>query len=321
MPYTVSVVVCAYTADRREALRDALRTLTVQTTPPSEVIAVIDHNAALLDWVREQMPDVLAIPSDQARGLAGARNTGVLAASGELVAFLDDDARAEPDWLERLGRAYDDPRVVGAGGAVVPEFEHGRPRWMPEEFDWVVGCSYRGLPTTIGPVRNLIGCNMSFRRDALVRAGGFPDGMGRLGANGIGCEETELCIRLKRQRPDDVLLYDPDARVSHRVPAARARLRYFVTRCHAEGASKAEVARRCGISGATASERAYTRRTLPVGILVGLRDSVRGDAAGIARAGAIMLGLLATAGSFVSSSPSWIGAGRREIVRPAVAGR
>jgi glycosyltransferase involved in cell wall biosynthesis len=321
MSHTVSVVVCAYTADRREALRAALRSLSVQTVAPSEVIAVIDHNPGLLEWVREQMPEVRVIPSDHAPGLAGARNTGVLAASGELVAFLDDDARAEPDWLERLHRAYDDPQVVGAGGAVVPEFEHGRPRWMPEEFDWVVGCTYRGLPTTTEPVRNLIGCNMSFRRDALLRAGGFPDGMGRLGANAIGCEETELCIRIQHQRQDAVFIYDPDARVGHRVPAARAGLRYFVTRCRAEGASKAEVARRCGISRATASERAYTRHTLPAGIRAGLRDSLRGDLAGIARAGAIMLGLLATAGGFAVSSPSVIRAGRRPIARPVTVAR
>jgi hypothetical protein len=219
------------------------------------------------------------------------------------VAFLDDDARAASDWVERLGNAYRNPRVIGAGGAVLPEFEAGRPGWLPEEFDWVVGCTYRGLPCDPSPVRNLIGCNMSFRREALRAAGGFSPGLGRVNANGSGCEETDLCIRLKQADPEGVLLYDPSMRVSHRVPRARASLGYFVTRCRAEGVSKAAVARRCGASGALESERAYTRRTIPAGIRNGLTAFLAGDFAGLARAAAIVLGLLVTAGGFASATP------------------
>jgi hypothetical protein len=192
--------------------------------------------------------------------------------------------------------------VVGAGGAVLPEFEAQRPRWMPEEFDWVVGCSYRGLPSERSSVRNLIGCNMSFRRDALDRVGGFSSGLGRVASDGVGCEETELCIRLMRQVPDAVLLYDPAARVRHRVPRARSSLGYFVTRCRAEGLSKAEVVRRCGVSRGLQSERTYTRRTLPAGVRDGLVASLRGDLSGLARAAAIVLGLSATASGFAAAS-------------------
>ncbi len=296
---SVSVVVCAYSDDRRAALLASITSLAAQTSVPAEVIVVVDHNPSLLEWVRVHAPQVTAIASDQANGLAGARNTGVRAATGEVVAFLDDDARAAPDWLHRLGRAYQDPRVLGVGGAVVPEFERGRPSWLPEEFDWVVGCTYRGLPTEPAGVRNLIGCNMSFRREALQRTGGFVDGMGRMGADRGGCEETELCIRIRRELPDSVLIYDPGATVHHHVPATRARLGYFVSRCHAEGVSKAEVARRCGPGEGLDSERAYTRRTLPAGVAAGLAASLRGDLAGATRAGTILLGLVVTAAGFL----------------------
>ncbi|MGH2889990.1 MAG: glycosyltransferase family 2 protein [Solirubrobacteraceae bacterium] len=313
----MSTVVCAYSDERRAALLEAIGSLAAQTLSPAEVIVVVDHNPALLHWVRACAPEVMAvvgrpprltvIASEQVRGLAGARNTGVLAASGDVVSFLDDDARAAPDWVWRLCSAYGEPRVLGVGGAVVPEFERGRPRWMPEEFDWVVGCTYLGLPAAIAPVRNLIGCNMSLRREPVVAAGGFRNGMGRRGADGVGCEETELCIRIARRQPGSVFLYDPEARVSHRVPAKRASMRYFLARCKAEGLSKAEVARCCGLSGATGSERAYVRRTLPAGIRAGLGDLLRGDPFGLARAGAIVLGASAAAAGFAMTPRWWHG--------------
>jgi hypothetical protein len=191
---------------------------------------------------------------------------------------------------------------------VLPVFEGRRPRWMPEEFDWVVGCSYRGQPTDRAPVRNLIGCNMSFRREAIERVGGFASGLGRVGADRLGCEETDLCIRLCRRQERGVILYDPTARVGHRVPRERAGLRYFLERCNAEGFSKAEVARRCGRSRGLESERDYTRRTLPAGIRRGLAAFLHGDVAGLARAGAILLGLAATTTGFAAGSRSARGA-------------
>ena len=304
---TVSVVVCAYTQARSSYLLDALRSLRSQSLRPREVIVVIDHNRALLEFVRRHAPDVVTVENQAMRGLAGARNAGVRAADTEVVAFLDDDAMAAPDWVARLVTAYRDPRVLGAGGTVVPVFEGGRPRWLPEEFDWVVGCSYRGQPAELSPVRNLIGCNMSFRREAIERAGGFASGLGRVGADRFGCEETELCIRLVDQSAQGVILYDPSARVGHRVPPERATLGYFLTRCHAEGLSKAEVARRCGAASGLESERTYTRRTLPAGVRTGLAAFLRGEAAGLARSGAIMLGLAATTAGFASGSRAGVG--------------
>jgi len=295
---TVSVVVCAYTSERDRALLEAVESLRRQTLEPSEVIVVVDHNPGLLDWVRGHVGGVTAVANEEGPGLAGARNTGARVAQGEVIAFLDDDAVAAPDWIARLSSAYRDPAVVGAGGAVLPLFDGSRPRWMPEEFDWVVGCSYRGLPAERSQVRNLIGCNMSFRRRALQSSTGFERRLGRVGADCLGCEETELCIRLVHESPGSLIVYDPAARVRHRVPRERATLGYFLSRCHAEGLSKAEVVRRCGRSGGLASERTYARRTLPAGVRQGVAATLRGDGSGLARAGAIAMGLTATAAGY-----------------------
>jgi cellulose synthase/poly-beta-1,6-N-acetylglucosamine synthase-like glycosyltransferase len=111
---------------------------------------------------------------------------------------MDEDATAAPDWLERLTHGYDSDEVLGVGGTIDPLWLTGRPAWFPAEFDWVVGCTYRGLPETANRVRNLIGCNMSFRREVFQQVGGFRSGIGRIGLRPVGCEETELCIRLNQ---------------------------------------------------------------------------------------------------------------------------
>jgi hypothetical protein len=98
---------------------------------------------------------------------------------------------------------------------------------------------------------------MSFRRSVLDVAGGFRDGIGRVGTDPVGCEETELCLRVLAHDPSAVLLHDPRARVAHRVPADRAAWSYFWRRCWSEGKSKALVTQAHGATRGLSSERAY----------------------------------------------------------------
>lgn len=260
---TLSVVVCAYTLDRWEDLCAAVGSVLHQDRPADEVVLVVDHCPALYERASKALSGVRVVPSSGRPGLSGARNTGVAVARGDVVAFLDDDAAAAPGWAQRLLARYDDPRVVGVGGRVRPRWSTGRPVWFPPEFDWVVGCSYRGLPERPARVRNFIGANMSFRRSELLAVGGFLETLGRVGGGPAGCEETELCLRLVARRPDAVLWYEPAAEVRHRVPEARTRWAYFRSRCYGEGLSKALVARYSGSGPALASERAYLRSTIP----------------------------------------------------------
>jgi GT2 family glycosyltransferase len=294
---SVSVVVCAYDDGRHALIEESLRAVLGQTRPPEELVLVVDHNDELERRMRETFPGVTVVANDGAQGLSQARNSGVRASSGDVVVFLDDDACPEPDWLAELLARYDDQRVMGAGGLVVPRWETERPAWQPEEFDWVVGCSYRGLPESVAPIRNPIGANMSFRRSVLERTGDFVEGIGRVGKRPLGCEETELSIRARETHRDGVILHVPTARVRHAVPAQRAEWGYFASRCFAEGISKAKVARRRGSDTALASERTYVTRTLPRGVALGLRQALRGEVGGLGRATAIVLGLgLAVAG-------------------------
>jgi cellulose synthase/poly-beta-1,6-N-acetylglucosamine synthase-like glycosyltransferase len=295
---SVSVVVCAYTTARWELLLRALESVRAQTRPALETVLVVDHCPELLDRATGLGPGVRVVANGGRPGLSDARNTGLATARGDVVAFLDDDAAADADWLRRLVEPYADPAVVGVGGQVLPEWERGRPAWFPPEFGWVVGCSYVGQPTATAPVRNPIGANMSFRRHALVAAGGFSVEVGRVGARPTGCEETEVSIRLARSDPTARIVLEPAALVHHHVPGERGRWGYFWRRCWAEGVSKASVSHLTRTP--LGSERSYVLRTLPRGVAHNLGDAVsRRAAGGGSRALAIGAGLAVTTSGYV----------------------
>lgn len=294
-------------------IAEAIESLQTQTRPPHEILLVIDHSPELEEECRRRWPMIQVLSNREQQGLSGARNTGVAESTGEVVAFLDDDATATSDWVERLGQAYGNPEVLGVGGAVRPAWANGRPAWFPEEFDWVVGCTHSGMPHRPSPVRNPVGANMSFRRDTLVAVGGFRHEMGRVGTilpggslfGGDGAlfksgDETELCIRIRQHRPDGVILYDPLAAVDHFVPPTRARLRYFISRCRGEGQSKAVLSALVGSQSGLSEERSYVRRTLPLGFLRDIGASVRGEPAGAIRAAMLGVGLLTTSAGYLS---------------------
>jgi glycosyltransferase involved in cell wall biosynthesis len=304
---TISVVICAYAEDRWDRTCAAVDSVRAQSRPGAETIVVIDHNPPLFQRACRAFPDVRVLENQQAKGLSGARNTGAALAQGDVIAFLDDDAVAHEDWLKFIADSYQDPLVVGVGGLTLPRWQTARPRWLPEEFFWVIGCNYVGMPPSGVPVRNLIGANMSFRRHAFdVVSRGFLTGMGRRSTGRPrGCEETEFCIRLAQQAPEAVLVTDHRAMSWHFVPDNRCTASYFVSRCFAEGISKAQVAASVGARRGLSAERVYVARTLPAGVVNGIKALRHGDAAGAARAAAIVTGLGVTSFGYLCGKLGW----------------
>ena len=300
----VSVVICAYTEKRWEQTRAALGSALRQEPAPGEVLLVVDHNSALAERARREIPSVTVVESAGTPGLSGARNTGLKTVTQPVTAFLDDDAEARPGWLEHLVDPYTSADVVATGGGVHPRWPATRPRWLPPEFDWVVGCSYRGLPETVGQVRNPIGANMSMRTDLALEAGGFDESVGRVGANTRGCEETELSIRMTASRDGAVILYIPDAEVDHHVAPERLKLGYFVRRCWHEGLSKADVVRLVGSAAGLQRERRHTAVVIPTALLRELRGLATGQAGAASRFAALITGLSAAAAGYFTGRAS-----------------
>jgi GT2 family glycosyltransferase len=298
----VSVIVCAYSLERREVLREGIVAVGRQTLPPLETILVVDNNPELLAWATAQFPDV-RVCANSGRGSSEAKNTAMREAKGDILAFLDDDAVAAEDWLETMTAPYADPDVIGTSGNPIPRWKDGRrPDWLPIEFYWTIGCGYRGLPTTTTPIRNPIGASMSLKKSVVEAIGGFSAGLGPNmevpRAHGGG-EETELGIRAARAFPAGKLLHVPTAYVDHEVPPSRTRFSYYRERCWLEGRAKATLSEMVGMGDGLSSERSYTLKTLPTGVLRGVADAAAGDLSGLQRAGAIVAGLAFTTAGYL----------------------
>ena len=292
-PQTISVIVCADTDERWDDIVAGIESLEAQTRRPDQIVLVIDHDDELLERAADFMADrrshirIDVVTNLEKPGLSGARDTSVTWSDGDVLAFLDDDTCAgDVYWIATMIEDYLDPVVAGVGGGATPNWDGVEaPKWFPPEFGWVIGCSYIGLPTDAEEVRNFIGCNMSFCREVFDELGGF-------------CDGTEFRIRLQQQFDHARLVFDPDLDVSHRVSPDRLGFTYFRAQCWSEGLSKAVASRRCGAQDRVASERAYTTKVLPLGVLRGIGDGFRGRVGGFQRAGAIVIGLLWTAGGY-----------------------
>ena len=308
---TATVVICVYTEKRWGAIVEAVESVAGQDVAALETLVVVDHNAELLARAQAELSGVRVLPNAHAQGLSGARNTAIAAATGDVVVFLDDDARARPGWLAALLEPYEDATVKAVGGVAHPRWPpspHGgrRPRVLPGatpddgdatgELDWIIGCTYTGQPTAQAEVRNLMGCNMSFRREVFERVGGFAEDIGRIGRNPLGCEETELCIRARqvfaRAGEKIRIVFEPRAAVDHQVSNDRVAWAYLRRRSWAEGLSKAAVSRLVGSDDALATERDYVAKVLPAAVL---RELKRGN---IASAAAVVTALAFTSAGY-----------------------
>lgn len=277
-----------------------------QTYPAREIIVVIDNNEELLRRAEQEIAAVTVVPNSKERGLSGGRMTGVELATAPIIVFLDDDAAAADEyWLANLLDAYQGQHILGVGGHIEPAWHSTAPSWFPPEFNWIVGCTFKGMPRDPLPgspnsqVRSLIGANMSVRAEVLHRAGGFTTNLGKregggtiLGVIADSGEETEFGIRASQLYPGSIWVHCPRARVNHTVPAERSTWKYFVRRCRKEGTAKAVIAGLTGTRDGLAAERRY------VLTLVGTacRYALTGQ---IGRAAAICAGLSITTMTYI----------------------
>lgn len=253
----ISVVLPCYTEKRLNSIRSAVHSLHAQSLPPHRVVVAVDNNERLATDLQREFDWVTVILNDGEPGASATRNRGVEAVDTALTAFLDDDETAHPQWLAELIAPFCDGDVVGTGGKYEPNWLVRRPRWFADEFAWVVGGSYLGLPTETAPIRNVWSGNMAVRTAEFRRAGGFRTQFGKTGAVSQP-EDTDLCIRMAALTGKR-WMYVPSAVVFHEVPQDRASFSFFMSRCYSEGAGKALMQLNLQTDDAVDTEHAYVR--------------------------------------------------------------
>ncbi|MGM0590530.1 MAG: glucosyl-dolichyl phosphate glucuronosyltransferase [Halobacteriota archaeon] len=236
----VSVVICTYSMERYESFSETVESALAQTYEPLEVVIVVDGNDDVFERVRADFGDedgVLIHLNDENRGISYSRTKGAKLATGEVVAMIDDDATAEPDWVEQLVTTYEETDAVAVGGTVVPDWVARKPDFFPEEFYWLVGCDERGFGEHGEELRNTYGSNISFRRDVFLDVGGYDEHTGRKGDRHIQAHEAPVCIRIRKETGKGVI-YNKKAVVNHKLFAYRTELRWLVFRSFWQGYSK-----------------------------------------------------------------------------------
>ena len=297
-----TVVMATYDPRRWAIFASAVDNLLSGPGRPRRLVVCVDHNEELYERIQREWPQVTVVLNSGERGASCTRNTGAEHADTPFIVFLDDDISVREGWLPRLLAPFTDPGVVGTGGAVVAGWQSGRPGWFPEEFNWVVGASFRGMPTVLSPIRNVWSENMAVRTDVFRGVGGFRTDFGKVGQRSSP-EDTDLCIRMAASLPGSTWMYVPDAVAEHHVPASRASFSYYLRRNYLEGRGKVEMAHLLGRQEKLDDERGYLLRTLPAGVLTGLWTTLRhGNPSGLLTAGAIVAGVLAAGAGAASGA-------------------
>ena len=194
----ISVVVCSFNG--ASTIRETLEGLQNLDYPDFEVIVVNDGSTDSTREIVSTYP--VRLINTQNRGLSQARNTGIKAATGEIVAFIDDDAYPDIHWLRFLALALMDEKYVGAGGPNLSPLNDG---WKAEAIANAPGPNPVLLSDRIA--EHLPGCNMAFRREALEAIDGF-DPIFR-----VAGDDVDLCWRLRGQ--GGVIGFAPTAMVWH----------------------------------------------------------------------------------------------------------
>ena len=242
----VSVVVATYATERFDDFCEAVESVLAQTYDPGEAVLVVDGNETVCERARDRfgdLEDVLIHCNEENQGVSVSRTKGAELASGDVVAFMDDDAVADPEWVAELVETYEENDALAVGGRMEGRWLAGRPWYLPEEFDWLVGVTYPGFAEAGEEVRNTFESNISFRRDVFLELGGYDPELGPRGEEYTHSEGAEIGGRLRAEYGRGVV-YNPDAVVEHKVFEERTQLRWLLRRAFEQGVSKRRMERR-----------------------------------------------------------------------------
>jgi len=229
----ISAAICTY--NRYDLLPKAIASLTRQSLAGGEYEIIVVDNSPDHARSREIALDFSDLPGltwlvEETPGLSNARNVAARTAKSPIIAYMDDDAVAGTDWLEKLLAVFDrfGAQAEVVGGRVDPLWEMPQPRWLPDSLLGNVSVvNWGGGDRFAAPNEWVAGTNIAFRIAALNAAGGFSVHLGRSkgGQSLLSNDETDVIERMAARGAR--LIYAPGAAVEHLVPAERLTQGWF----------------------------------------------------------------------------------------------
>lgn len=253
---TLSIIITSYTTERINDIYELLDSIIIQKYPDMEVIFVAERSQELKESIieygkKKNMTGLKVLFNYGEPGLSAGRNVGIHEATGDIIAFLDDDVVLFPEWLAEIMKAFEDNMVIGATGPALPLWEDDSMAWLPEEFYWLISCTaWNKLEHSDCPVevRNAWGMNMAFRKEAFEKCGLFSNDFGY--HKGLYAEDNEISLRFK-QKTGGKIVCMPKAKVWHRVHKYRFTWRFIRDRALWIGRSRKALCKEARKNGNT----------------------------------------------------------------------
>ncbi len=200
-------------------------------------ILVVDNNSKddtekIVREISAQSDRQVVYVKEIKQGLSHARNAGILAGTGDLIGFIDDDEEIDTLWYEVVVREFNDPSVDFIGGPYLPDWAAPAPDWLPPGYHAAIGAVYPKPRASFGPEfsGNLMGGNAVIRRKVFDRIGAYSTKLGRSGKGLLSEEDAEFCRRLAAAEVHG--MYVPDLVIHHYIPLERLTRKYHRLWCY-----------------------------------------------------------------------------------------
>ncbi len=280
---TASIIIATY--NRADLLDACLTHVARQQFAPGDAVLIADngstdHTPTVVARRASRFPVPLVRVYEPTPGKSNAVVAALRVATGDIVAFTDDDVQVADDWLAQLKDALADTRIGLVGGPVDPHWQQPAPKWLQLAGHGRLGAplgllDYGSAATALGQ-RTLLGANMAVRRSVLRALGGYATHLGKLRGTLLSGEDHELCERV--QAAGYGARYVPAARVRHLVPAERMRVRYFLHWFYWSGVTHAAMHTSQRPSRTWLGEPAHLLRQFATGLAGATTSAVRGRA-------------------------------------------
>lgn len=236
----VSVIIPTY--NRSALLKTTIKSLINQTaSKESFEIIVVDNNSTddtktvVKEFIRKYPQYKIRYIQEKKQGLSYSKNTGLRVSEYSYITYLDDDAKADRDWIKNIITIIKNENLEMFGGPIYPFYKSEKPQWFKDTYETVeFGKEKKELKEN----EYLSSSNFVVKKDLIQKLGGFNHLLGMKGEH-IACgEETEIIVSARKKFKDIHIYYDPELIVYHLVPSQKMRVSYKLKRSYYYGKSR-----------------------------------------------------------------------------------